>query len=109
MLVLNSKFLVDLFMSFAVAFGVVVGGSLLGSLASLLTGGLPMQTMQTLAERLKVWAAVAAIGGTFFIIRTIESSLFEGQIKTVIRQVLFILSAFIGAQFAFIIIREIAQ
>ncbi len=109
MLMLDSKFLADLVLSFAVAFGVVLGGALSGSLASLLTDGFPLETMQTLAERLKVWAAVAAIGGTFFLIRTIESSLFEGQMRTLIKQVLFILSAFLGAQFAFILIREIAR
>jgi len=56
-----------------------------------------LRTMAELASRLKLWAMVAALGGTFATIRGIELSLLGGRPSDVIRQVLFIMSAFAGA------------
>lgn len=52
----------QLALTFCLALGVVLGGSLFGALGGLLTG-YPARTMWRLAGELKPWAVVAAIGG----------------------------------------------
>ena len=98
------KLLHDLTLSFFLSMGVVLGGALFGSLAAYATGSLPLHTMTVLAERLKIWGLVSALGGTFFALKTIEVGLFEGQPTTVIKQLLFIASAFGGAHLGYLII-----
>ncbi len=98
----------DLLLTFFISIGVVVGGAFFGSLAGLLSGQYPLATMATLAERLKLWAMVAALGGTFATIRSIESGLFEGQLTTVLRQMLYILVAFAGANLGWLLVSVMA-
>ncbi|MHB1126736.1 MAG: YtrH family sporulation protein, partial [Bacillota bacterium] len=54
-----------MFLVFFVALGVVLGAALVGSLAAVLVGEPPIRTMTRLAQEIKIWAIVAAIGGTF--------------------------------------------
>jgi hypothetical protein len=88
----------QLIVNFFVAFGVVLGGSMLGGIASVLTLQPPSVQMITLAEKMKIWAIVAAVGGTIDPLRYIESSFAEGQISEAGRQILIIVFAFAGAQ-----------
>jgi hypothetical protein len=88
----------QLIVNFFVAFGVVLGGAMLGGIASVLTLQPPTAQMMTLAEKIKIWAMVASVGGTIDPIRYIESSFAEGHISLATKQILFIISAFIGAQ-----------
>ncbi len=99
-----NKFLSDVTLLFFVSLGVVVGGSFTGGIAAALTGELPMSTMKTLAERLKLWGAVASLGGAFYTLQTLEAGLLEGQLRGVIRQLLYIIAAFAGAQLGLILI-----
>jgi len=103
-----SKFAGDLVLAFLIALGVVLGGSFMGSLGALLINRLPLWTMHTLAEKLKIWAMVTALGGTFATIRTIESGLFEGQLGIVAKQLLFIFSAFAGAHLGYLLVTIVA-
>lgn len=80
-----------------IALGVVLGGSLAGSLAALFTGELPLRAMVKLASELKIWALVTALGGTFTAIRSLETGILERQPGTLARQLAFILAAFAGA------------
>lgn len=98
------KFANELLLSFFVGLGVVLGGTIFGALATLFTGRLPLSTMLMLAERLKLWGVIAALGGTFAIIRGIETTLAEGQLAALGKQLLFILSAYAGAHFGYLII-----
>lgn len=100
---------VELVLSFFIAMGVVMGGSVLGGLGAFLMGELPLQTMAKLAERLKLWGLVAALGGTFFALQTLETGFLKGQPRMVIRQILFILSAFWGAHAGYLLIRNLTH
>ncbi len=61
-----TEFARDLALSFAAALGMVVGGALAGGFVALFTGGLPLETMDTLSRRLKLWATVASVGGRWW-------------------------------------------
>lgn len=89
---------------FFIALGVVIGGSTIGTLSTLITGRPPLYTMADLASRLKIWALVAALGGTFSTIRALESGFLGGQITVVLKQVLLILFAFWGSHIGYLLI-----
>jgi hypothetical protein len=88
----------QLIVNFFVAFGIVLGGSMLGGIAAVLTLQPPTVQMMTLAEKMKIWAMVTAVGGSIDPIRYIESSFADGHVSLATKQILFIISAFIGAQ-----------
>ena len=85
----------DLLLAFFTAFE-SIGGAVIGSLATLLTTGSPLHTMYTLAQSVKVWAVVVAMGGTFPAIRALESGL-GGEFLVLVRQAGTILAGFSGA------------
>lgn len=87
----------DLVSAFFTPMGVVVGGSLFSAMAAILTGKLPVTTMLRTAEDLKLWAILAALGGTFSTIRSLEGGIITGQLDLVGRQLVHILTAFLGA------------
>jgi hypothetical protein len=82
---------------FFVAFGIVVGGSVLGGLAAFLTRQPPFDKMADLAATLKIWGMVGALGGTFDSFMQIEKVFLDGNMSPVIKQIIFIVSAFMGA------------
>jgi hypothetical protein len=81
-----SRLVPELVETFAVSFGVVLGGALLGALASLLAGGYPARTAVALADRLKVWGAAAALGGTLVNWRNLETGLLRWQVHLLLRE-----------------------
>lgn len=85
----------------------MLGGSLLGSLATLFTTGSPLHTMHMLAQSVKLWAVVVAMGGTFPTIRALESGLAGGEIVTLARQVAIIIAGFAGATCGYSIVTAI--
>lgn len=89
---------------FFTAMGVVLGASLVGSLAAVLTWNMPVKTMTRLAADIKIWAIVAAIGGTFTTLEILQMGLFEGELRAVVKQLLYLVSAFLGAQTGYFII-----
>jgi len=103
-----SEFASDLTYAFFISLGVVTGGSIIGALACALTGDLPLHTVAVLAERLKIWGMVAALGGTFSTIRNIETGILGGQLKVVAKQSLFLLSAFTGAHMGYVLLTLLA-
>jgi hypothetical protein len=86
----------------------IVGGTMIGSISAVLTGQGPFRTMQNLAQDLKIWAAVAAIGGTFTSLQALESGLLEGQVSTVAKQLAFLFSAFAGAHLGYMLVLTVA-
>jgi hypothetical protein len=82
---------------FFVAFGVVIGGSLLAGIGALFTMQPPTHTMWVTAGNLKIWALVAAVGGTIDPLRVIESNFLDGHLSPAFRQIILILTAFLGA------------
>jgi len=93
-----AAFLTKLILHYCIAFGVVVGASMLAGIAATMTLQPPSSTMKGIAENIKIWAIVASIGGTIDPIRAIETNFLEGQINPAIKQILWIVSAFLGAQ-----------
>lgn len=89
--------LTNFFVAFCVAFGVMLGGCLIGGLGAFLLGQPPMEHIKILAGKLKIWALVAAIGGTFDTITAIERGFLGGSPLDIVKQLLFIFSAFLGA------------
>ncbi|MGI6603587.1 MAG: YtrH family sporulation protein [bacterium] len=94
----------ELAFNFCIALGVVLGGTLLGSLGATLTSRPPGDTMLALAERIKLWAVAVAIEGTFSMFRALEAGLLYGQLGPVARQLLCLLAAFLGAHTAYVLI-----
>lgn len=90
-------FITKLIMYYFVAFGVVIGGSLFGGLGAFLTKQPPMYTMLDFADRLKIWALVVALGGTFDSFKVFESSIFEGNLSSMMKQIFYIVIALVGA------------
>ncbi|MCG7405848.1 YtrH family sporulation protein [Paenibacillus sp. ACRRX] len=88
-----SKAIID----FGIAFGVVLGGSLLGGIASVIALQSPAETMKHIAEHIKIWAIVVAVGGTIDPLRVIESNFWVGNLSPVFKQLMFILVSFLGA------------
>lgn len=93
---------------FFTALGVVLGAAIIGSTSALLVKQPPATTMLRIASDIKIWAIVAAIGGTFTAIEVLESGIFGGQFKAVIKQLLYLLSGFAGAQTGYFMILYLA-
>ncbi|URN92831.1 MAG: YtrH family sporulation protein [Candidatus Pristimantibacillus lignocellulolyticus] len=87
-------------LDFFVAFGVVLGGSLIAGVGAVFMLMPPATVILDTAARLKIWAIVAAIGGSIDPVRVIESNISAGQISPAIQQICFILFAFLGAHTA---------
>lgn len=83
---------------FFTALGIILGSSLLGCFAAILVKDPPVGTMLKLAQEIKIWAIVAAIGGTFSTFEIFESGLFQGELKPVIKQLIYIFCALAGTQ-----------
>ncbi|SFI82767.1 YtrH family sporulation protein [Thermoflavimicrobium dichotomicum] len=96
-------------LDFFIALGVVLGGVALGGLGAFLTNDYPTERMLRLAEQLKIWAMVAALGGTFDTIRAIEVNVLGGQLGQAGQQLAFIVSSFIGAHIGVLFIRWFFQ
>jgi hypothetical protein len=93
---------------FFTAFGVILGASLVGSLSGILVNYPPYEIMLKLAQEIKIWAIVAAIGGTFTTLEVLSLGIFEGEIRTLIKQLLFLISAFAGAHLGYLLITHLA-
>jgi hypothetical protein len=102
-------FLGNTVLYFCVSFGVVLGGSMLSGIAAVMTLQSPAEKMLYVSENIKIWAMVAAVGGTIDPIRYIESHVAEGQLNPAIKQILLIVVAFIGAQMGTSLIQMICK
>ncbi|MFW6023033.1 MAG: YtrH family sporulation protein [Halanaerobiaceae bacterium] len=89
---------------FFIAFGVVLGGSFIGSIGGVLIHQSPLKIMIDIADDLKLYAIISAIGGTFTNLRMLEGVFFERDPLIIVQQFLILLSAFFGAQLAYWII-----
>lgn len=83
---------------FFTALGIMIGATLVGSLAAVLVREPPVATMLKLARDIKIWAIATAIGGTFSTFEIFESGLFQGEFRAVVKQMFYIISALGGTQ-----------
>lgn len=95
--------------SYFIAFGVLVGGALIGGLAAFLTGKPLLTEVFRLSNMIRIWAIVAAIGGTFDTVYSFEKGFLDGATKDLFKQFLLILSALGGAQTGALLINWITQ
>ncbi|SFQ06778.1 YtrH family sporulation protein [Salibacterium halotolerans] len=106
---MSRDFAGTLVMDFFVAFGVIIGGSLIGGMGALMIGRPPLSTIHDLASGLKIWALVAAIGGTFDAITSLERGLFAGTHADMYKTIAMICAALGGANTGTLIIQWITQ
>jgi hypothetical protein len=103
------EFLTNLALDFFVAFGIVLGACMLAGISSVLTLQAPAYKMMDIAVRIKIWAMVAAVGGTIDPLRVIESNFLEGHLSPAFKQIMYFVSAFAGAHIGTELIKWICQ
>lgn len=104
-----AMFLTDLIKFCFTAFGIVTGGSLLGGVASVLVLKSPGIEMARIAGSLKIWAMVAAVGGTIDPLRVIETNFAEGYLTPAVKQIVYFIAAFVGAHIGVSLIEWICR
>lgn len=102
-------FFAHLLDSYFIALGVLLGGALIGGVSSFLTGKPLMTEVFRISQSIRIWAIVAAIGGTFDAVYSFERGLFDGDTKDIFKQFLLILAALGGAQTGSVIIQWLTQ
>jgi hypothetical protein len=102
-------FFPEFFKAYFIALGVLLGGSLLGGFASFFMGQPPLTEMYRLSNILRIWAIIAAIGGTFDTVYSFERGFLDGETKVLFKQFLLILSALGGANTGAMIINWLTQ
>jgi hypothetical protein len=100
-----SFFISNLFYSFFIAFGVMLGASAFAGLGAIINNHPPLKTMFDLASSIKVWAVATALGGTFSSFEVFEEGIFRGEIRLLTKQILYILAALIGANMGFHVVK----
>jgi hypothetical protein len=105
----NEAFIPAFIHSFFIALGVLLGGTLIGAIGAFLAGEPPLTKMFEFANSLKIWALVAAIGGTFDAFYSFERGIIQGETRDIVRQVLLIISAMGGAQTGWLLITWLTQ
>jgi hypothetical protein len=97
----------NLIYSFLIAFGVVFGASIFAGIGAVFNNHPPLKTMLDLAGSIKIWAVAAALGGTFSSFEIFDKGLFNGEIKSIIKQIIYIATALLGANLGYGLIRLI--
>ncbi|MCC5911220.1 MAG: YtrH family sporulation protein [Clostridiaceae bacterium] len=90
--------------NFFISLGVLLGACLFGAVAATLNGHPPLKTMIDLCEKIKLWAIIVSLGGTFPSFKMLETGIFNGEIRGLTKQIIYILSALLGAHVAYKII-----
>lgn len=96
-----STFYYSIIHNFLVSFGVVMGASVFSGLGALITNNPPYKYMVDVANSMKIWAIAAALGGTFSSFSVIEKGLFEGEVRSIIKQSILVLIAMFGSNVAY--------
>jgi hypothetical protein len=104
-----AQFISKMALDFFIAFGIVLGGSLLGGISAVIFLEPPSIIMERIAGNIKIWAMVAAVGGTIDPLRFIETNVLEGYLSPAVKQILYFISAFIGAHIGFLLVQLICK
>ena len=100
-----SDFYSNLINNFLIAFGVIIGASFFAGIGAIITGHPPLKAMLDLAGSIKIWAMAVALGDTFSSFVAIEKGLFHGEIKSILKQAVYVLTAILGANTGYIFIK----
>ena len=106
---MEERFMVSLINCYFIALGVIVGGSIIGGIGAFLAGEPPLTIVTRLSKSLKIWALVAAIGGTFDAINNFQRGLFDGVPQDIFKQILLIVAAMGGTETGTAIIQWLTQ
>lgn len=106
---MEERFFVTFIHCFFIGFGVIIGGSIIGSIGSFATGDAPLTAIGRIAKGLQIWAIVAAIGGTFDAIENFKRGILGGSTLDLIKQILIILSAMGGVKLATVLLEWIIK
>ncbi|SDN05331.1 YtrH family sporulation protein [Sediminibacillus halophilus] len=106
---MEERFVFSLIHCYFIALGVIMGGSIIGSIGYLATGDPLLTSVITVARKLRIWAIVAAIGGTFDAISNFEKGIFQGSTLDIVKQVLLIVTAMGGVQTSILVIEWFTQ
>lgn len=102
-------FLSTIILDFFVALGLVLGGSTVGALGAMITHHPPMDSMVKLAEQLKIWALVAALGGSMDALKIIGDGVWYLKLDPVVKQFAYLVAAFLGCQVGYYLVKWIAS
>lgn len=105
---MEESFFSSFIQCFFIAFGVIVGGSIIGSVGAFTTGEPPFHAISHIAKKLRIWAIVSAIGGTFDAISNFEKAL-DGSSLDIFKQILLIVSAMGGVKAGMLIMSWFIQ
>lgn len=94
---------------FLISFGVVIGASIFGGVAAVLTNEPPLKSMEDLAGSIKIWAMAITLGGTFSSFEAIEKGLFQGEVRFIIKEAIYVLTALTGANMGHYVIKLIQR
>src|SRR5699024_11722385 len=97
---MEERFFSSFIHCYFIAFGLMIGGAIIGGIGPFATGEAPLTAMNRIAKGLRIWAIVAAIGGTFDAIANFERALLDGSTIDLFKQALLILSAMGGVKTA---------
>ncbi|GAX90245.1 YtrH family sporulation protein [Effusibacillus lacus] len=100
-------FLSTVIIDFCVALGMVLGGSMIGAVGALITHHPPMDTMLKLADQLKIWALLAALGGSMDTLKIIGDGVWEFKFNPVLKQFAYLVACFLGCQTGFYLVKWI--
>ncbi len=95
------NFISNMLYSFFIAFGVMFGACTFAGVGAIINNHPPLKTMLDLASTIKIWAVATALGGTFSSIQVIEEGLLKGEIRLMIKQIVYVLAALFGANIGF--------
>ena len=102
-----SDFYSNLINNFLIAFGVIIGASFFAGIGAIITDHPPLKAMLDLAGSIKIWAMAVALGDTFSSFVAIEKGLFQGEIKSILKQAVYVLTAILGANTGYVFIKLI--
>lgn len=93
--------------NFFIAFGVVLGACFFAGIAALIMNHPPLKTMIDIGKNIKIWAIAIALGGTFSSFEILEKGILKRELMSVIKQIGYIISALIGANAGYALIKYI--
>lgn len=92
-----------------ISFGIIIGASTFAGIGAMISNHPPLKTMLDLAGSLKIWAIAIAIGGTFSSLEILDQGILKGEIRSIAKQVIYILTAIIGANLGYSFIKLIQR
>lgn len=99
------NFMSNITYSLLISFGVILGASAFAGLGALINNQPPLKTMVDLAQSIKIWAVATALGGTFSSFELFEEGIFKGEIGSLVKQIIYICVALIGANLGLRVIK----